>query len=230
MKSLFLRIALVCMCCAVVKTTSCSQQPVEEATQETAAAKEPGTTDATGANPEPTIPEESTQDTTSEPQREAAPGTELVAESEPTEATPESKTTDKIDPTGADAEACRLFTKGPYKTLPNVTEASKAGEIFQDHVGYQMKLKAGEFSYFKFNAFTRRDHTFYFSEPVTFKAQEKDGSAVSTKKTIDKIALCTEVKKKYIVDLPKVSYYFFKVGPVDADSTVTIHAYDGHKH
>lgn len=238
--SLYSRFAFLCMCLSLValQVSSCSQNPLDEPAQETTP------TESTKAEPvAETLPdasitiedsgpaEEAATEPQPEPTQEAEPISEQPPEDTPTEPTaPEKAPKDSVDPTGADAEACKLFTAGPFKSLPLVSDPLQAKEVYQDHVGYQMKLKKGEFSFFKFNAFTKRDHTFYFNQPVPFQAQEKDGTVIPTKQVIDTIKLCKEVKKKYIVNLPNISYYYFKVGPADQDMTVSIHAYDGHKH
>ena len=246
MKAYYFQIMTACFCMLFLHTVSCSQKAMDESVKEQSLS-EPKRSDAKVIQesdspkdspsdiqpdkaklPEKVSPPDKTQKEATVKEKTAIKDTVVREEETNIEVTPKDKNT--VDPTGADAEACRLFTKGPFKALRIATESSKAQEIYQDHFAYRFTFKSGQFAYFKFNAFTRRDHVFYFDQPIKFSAEEASGAAVPTKKTFDKVTLCTTVKKKYIVNLPKVSYYFFKVGPVSKDMVVTIHAYDGHSH
>ena len=231
------------------QTDSHKAEPANESSQEPKNPKEPkdepqkepteSIQDAGEPLSEPNVPELSEPETPeSTEKQEENPTEELITEAHPENAIHEDvhEAAPNEGPIGdkgllhlSEQEICKSFKKGPYRQLVTAAKRVVAGEILVDHNAYKLTLKASQSAYFKFDAWRKRDHYFFFNKDLKLAVEDLKGKAVPIKH-VQKTFTCKDIKLRYTVNLPKEAYYYFKVGPASKATTVSIGVFDGHTH
>jgi hypothetical protein len=121
----------------------------------------------------------------------------------------------------ADETACGLLKNGPSVARTATETAAGAPEVAAGAVRYDLTMPEGDLVLGAFALFTvsaARTYNVYFDEDIPLALQEDGGpTAVTISGSVESVAACTEVKRKYIIPFTPGTYELL-MGPLSVAS------------